>query len=115
MKKIFGLLGILILSGGIVFANYGFQDNNAKPVSISEALKMNHNSYVTVQGSIEKRLTSDEYLFKDSTGSITVEIDDDKWMGQAVTINDKLELKGEIEKKFNTTKLDVDSVKKLAK
>ena len=51
--------------------------------------------------------------FKDSTGTITVEIDDDKWGDVKAGTEDKLELVGEVEKKYNSTELDVDSVRKL--
>ena len=42
-----------------------------------------------------------------------VEIDEDKWGGVTAGTQDKLELIGEVEKKYNTTELDVDSVRKL--
>ena len=74
---------------------------------------MNNNAYVAVQGNIVKRLSDDKYTFKDSTGTMTVEIDDDKWGGVSAGTQDKLELVGEVEKKYNTTELDVDTVRKL--
>ena len=76
-------------------------------------LKMSNNSYVSVQGNIIKRISDDKYSFKDSTGTITVEIDDDKWGGVNANTQDKLELIGEVEKKYNSVELDVDSVRKL--
>ena len=82
---------------------------------VSKALKMNDNSYVTIQGNLLKRISDDKYLFKDATGTITVEIDDEKWMGQAVNTKDTLELTGEIEKKINSIILEVDSVTKVIK
>lgn len=113
MKKLL-ITTMLLLSSCSVFANVGFQDS-IKKSTVAEALKMNDNTYVMVQGNIEKRISDDKYSFKDSTGSITVEIDDDKWNGLMVNSSDLLELKGEIEKKFNSVKLDVDSVVKVNK
>ena len=117
MKKIIIALVMLCLTSIIVNAeqNVGFQDNNANKKTIVEALKMQDDSYVTVEGNITKRISEDKYLFKDSTGTMTVEIDTEKWNGQTVNMNDKLELTGEIEKKFKSTILDVDNVKIITK
>ncbi len=120
MKK-FLLVLTIILTAATCYAaaantTGGFQDQNGiNKTTVSKAVKMQHNSYVTIQGNIVKQISDDNYLFRDSTGTITVELDKDMWQGQTVNTNDKLELTGEIEKKYNTVKLDVDSVKKLTK
>ena len=115
MKKFLSILMLVGISTSIVFAaNGGFKDSvNPKKATVSEILKMNNNSYVSVQGNIVKRISDDKFSFKDSTGTITVEIDDDKWGGVNAGTQDKLELIGEVEKKYNSTELDVDSVRKL--
>ena len=115
MKKLLVSLFVILGITGYASANLnngGFKDD-CKVISVSEALKMPDNSYVKIQGNIQKKLSNDEYLFKDSTGTITAEIDENKWLGQFVSPSDKVELTGEIEKKFNFIKLDVDTIKKL--
>ena len=74
---------------------------------------MRDNSYVTIQGNIVRRISGDNYTFKDSTGTITVEIDHNKWNGITADSSDLLELSGEIEKDFTSTKLDVETVKRI--
>lgn len=113
MKKYFILFAVLVVVCTISYANRGGFENTCNPTKISEALKLPHNSYAKVQGKIVKQLTSDEYLFEDSTGTMTIEIDADKWMGQTVKPGDTVEITGEIEKKLNSTKIDVDTIKKL--
>lgn len=115
MKKLLSAMLLLGVSASIVFAAHGgFKDSaTVKKANIAEVLKMNNNAYVAVQGNIVKRLSDDKYTFKDSTGTMTVEIDDDKWGGVSAGTQDKLELVGEVEKKYNTTELDVDTVRKL--
>ena len=115
MKRLLSTLMIMGVATSIAFAaNGGFKDSvSPKKATVSEILKMNNNSYVAVQGNIVKRISDDKYSFKDSTGTIVVEIDDDKWGGVNAGTQDKLELIGEIEKKYNSTELDVDSVRKL--
>jgi len=115
MKKILSVLMLVGISASIVFAAQGgFKDSvSPKKATVSEILKMSNDSYVAVQGNIVKRISDDKYSFKDSTGTITVEIDDDKWGGVNATTQDKLELVGEVEKKYNSTELDVNTVRKL--
>lgn len=115
MKKFLSILMLVGISTSIVVAAHGgFKDSVApKKATVAEILKMNNNSYISVQGNIVKRISDDKYSFKDNTGTITVEIDDDKWGGVNAGTQDKLELIGEVEKKYNTTELDVDSVRKL--
>jgi len=116
MKKLTALFLAMFISMGVVFATHqgGFTDTNTPiKTTIKEALKMKDDSYVTLQGNIVKRLSDEKYSFKDSSGTITIEIDDDKWMGLKANTNDILEITGEIEKEFNKIEVDVDTVKKI--
>jgi uncharacterized protein (TIGR00156 family) len=112
MQKFLSLVLLSVISVPFVLGA-GFVDNNAAKTTVINALKMNNNSYVTVEGHIVKRISDDKYTFKDSTGSMTVEIDNDKWNDLTVNTQDKLELSGEIEKKFISVILDVDKVEKV--
>ena len=110
MKKLLLALFILFTFSTFAFGE-GFQDTQNTCTSVKDALKMNNNSYVKIQGNIVKRISDDKYTFKDSTGTMTVEIDKDKWQGKSVNQKDKLELSGEIEREFNGIMLDVDSIR----
>lgn len=111
MKKFLLSALFALLTASMVHAG-GFNSQTTK-TSIVDALKLPDDSYVTIQGNIVKKISSDKYTFKDSTGTMTVEIDNDKWGTLEATDKDLLELTGEIEKKFNSTHLDVDNVKKI--
>ena len=82
-------------------------------VTVKEAKEMKDDSWVTVRGTIEKRLSDDDYLFRDETGTLSVEIDDKTWQGQSVSPKDKVELQGEIDKAFNDAQLEVKQVRKI--
>ena len=93
----------------------GFQGPGLSVASVSDIEKVSDDTPVKLVGKIEKSLGDEKYLFRDSTGSITVEIDDDDWMGVTVTPNDTVEIEGEVDKNmFRSTEIDVDriSVKK---
>ena len=117
MKKIIAMFVffVTITSTALAYTAGGFNDGTNSLVTVKEASKMPDNSYVTLKGNIVKRLTSDEYLFKDNTGTINVEIDLEKWMGQTAGPNDTLEITGEVDKDFTSTKIDVDIVKVIPK
>ncbi|WP_330217354.1 NirD/YgiW/YdeI family stress tolerance protein [Photobacterium kishitanii] len=66
---------------------------------------------VTLTGNITSSLGGDHYTFTDGTGSITVEIDHDKWFGVQVTPQTKITIHGEIDKEFNHTAIDVDHLR----
>lgn len=88
----------------------GFQGPGLQPSSVSEALKLNDDTPVVLVGQIEKSLGDEKYLFKDASGSVTVEIDNEDWRGVNVTPKDTIVIQGEIDKDFFKTEIDVDSV-----
>ena len=112
MKKITTLLLLGVLTTGVAFANHNNQE--AKSTTIMEALKMNDDTIVSIRGNIINKLSDDKYTFKDSTGTMTVDIDNDKWSGIASNTKDTLEISGEIEKKLNSTELDVEHIRKVS-
>lgn len=82
-------------------------------MTVAQAKQMRDDSKVTLRGTIVKQLGDEKYLFKDSTGEITIEIDDDDWNGLAVGANDQIEIYGEVDKDWNSVEIDVDSVRKV--
>ena len=88
----------------------GFQGPGLAPSSVAEALKLNDDTPVVLVGPVEKSLGDEKYLFKDASGSVTVEIDNEDWRGVTVTPKDTIVLQGEIDKDFFKTEIDVDSV-----
>ena len=78
--------------------------------SVAAALKAADDTPVLLQGQIVKRLQDELYEFKDATGTIQVEIDDEDWPGQKVSETAKVRLTGEVDKDFNSREIDVDHV-----
>ncbi|ARJ41928.1 TIGR00156 family protein [Pantoea alhagi] len=82
-------------------------------VTVKEAKEMKDDSWITVRGNIVKRLSDDDYLFQDATGTLSVEIDEEDWKGQSISPGDKVELQGELDKAFNDAQLEVKQVRKI--
>ncbi|WP_407314471.1 YgiW/YdeI family stress tolerance OB fold protein [Pseudomonas sp. nanlin1] len=66
---------------------------------------------VVLQGYIVKRLKKETYEFKDATGVINVEIDDEDWPAQ-VAVDDKRQVRliGEVDRGIMGREVDVDRV-----
>jgi uncharacterized protein (TIGR00156 family) len=89
----------------------GFEGPGVDSVTVSDVQKMADDTHVVIEGFIEKGLGNEEYLFKDNTGSIVIEVDDDDWRGLVIKPENKVVIKGEIDKEmFREPKIDVDSI-----
>lgn len=114
MKKIITvfIIGLAFISQ--VYARNlggGFEGPGLKVSSVAEALKLADETPVVLEGSIVKSLGHEKYLFKDSSGSVVIEIDNDDWNGITVKPENIIEIKGEVDKEiFKDTKIDVDSI-----
>ncbi|MBQ7303492.1 MAG: NirD/YgiW/YdeI family stress tolerance protein [Alphaproteobacteria bacterium] len=73
----------------------GFQNNNQQQmVTVTEIAELNDGDYVVMQGNILEKTGDDSYNFKDNTGTMIIEIDDEDWAGITVTPNDVVIIEG---------------------
>ena len=79
-------------------------------ITVKSIDKMNDDEKVTLEGYIVKEISSEHYMFKDSTGEIEVEIDDDVLKGVDITPKTKIRIVGEVDEDWLSTKIDVDRV-----
>ena len=96
--------------------NYGgFTGPQAPGVNtVAGALKARDDTMVTLKGNIIRQVAHEKYEFKDSTGVIIVEIDDDKWYGLSVGPNDVVEIYGEVDSEiYRKNEVDVKFIKKV--
>lgn len=114
MKKIlFTTLTIfgISLSANAAFFSNGF-GNDERITTVRDARTMRDDTHVVLVGKIINSLGDEKYTFSDSTGQITVEIDNDDWNGVNVSPDTTVEISGEVDKGlFKRTKIDVDSVR----
>lgn len=112
-----GLFSTITLAAG-----YTGPGSDAKPAAaaaqvttVKQAQSAHDDTPVVLEGVITKRIGGEHYEFKDATGSIEVEIDNDDWpAGAAVSENTKVRLTGEVDHhKLKATDIDVDRVEVL--
>ncbi|MBR3502426.1 MAG: NirD/YgiW/YdeI family stress tolerance protein [Alphaproteobacteria bacterium] len=115
MKKI--ILTLLAICSTVSVASAqvggGFDGPSAakNATTVAEALKQGDEASVTLTGKIVNSLGDEKYTFKDETGEVIVEIDDEDWRGVRVTPENTITINGEVDKEmFEPTKIDVDSV-----
>lgn len=130
MKKMLIIASVLVLSSTVAIAEQvgftgagsvsataqkggytGPKDTNV--MTVAQAKQMRDDTEVVLRGNIIKQLGNEKYLFKDTTGEITIEIDDDDWHGLSVGANDLVEIYGEVDKDWNSVEIDVDSIRKV--
>ncbi len=124
MKKLVytSLFAMAIAFSGVAMADFrsqvptpsakgGFKGPSSGITTVAEALKAKDDSLVVLTGKIEKETGKEKYLFRDSTGAITVEIDNDDWHGQDVSPSDTVVIHGEVDKEIlHAPEIDVDKI-----
>ena len=84
------------------------------PSTVKQALTLKDNTKVQLRGHIVKAIGDEKYQFRDQTGTITVDIDDDLWNGKAISATTLITISGEVDVDYQPTKrveIDVDAVK----
>ena len=86
----------------------GFVSNHKSEnvISVKEALKLNDDAKVVFEGKIKSHIKSDKYEFD----VIVVEIDNKKWGNVTANEDTPLRIRGEVDKDFTKTEINVDSV-----
>lgn len=90
----------------------GFMGPSISKTTVEKVKTSKDDMPVVLEGNIIQHLGKDKYLFRDQTGDITIEIDNDDWKGVTVTPKDSVTIYGEVDKDWNSIEIDVDSVVK---
>jgi uncharacterized protein (TIGR00156 family) len=103
----------LLLSAAALAQADGFNGpgDRPQPATAAEAATLPDDAKVTLSGYIVRSLGDEQYEFRDATGTLVVEIDDDEWQGAEITPNDPVELTGEIDHEGQDLELEVDHIR----
>ncbi|ANF82087.1 hypothetical protein A3K93_07680 [Acinetobacter sp. NCu2D-2] len=86
----------------------------AQKTTVKQALSLKDDSKVELKGYVVKAIGDEKYQFRDATGVINVEIDDELWMGKPISAKTPVTIIGEIDVDYKPTKrveVDVDQVR----
>ena len=91
----------------------GFHGPGRTPITAKEAATLRDDTPVVLRGNIVQHLGGDKYLFKDVSGTIRLDIDNDEWHGQTITPGDTVEIHGEVDKDWNSVEIEVNRISKV--
>jgi uncharacterized protein (TIGR00156 family) len=101
-------------TAGVVVANTPVNQAIAPAVTtVKQALTSKDNTPVKLHGQVVKSLGDEKYQFRDKTGSITIDVDDELWQGRPISANTNVTLIGEVDidyKPLKRVEIDVDQV-----
>lgn len=90
----------------------GFNGPNVANSTVAQSKTLRDDSWVILEGNIVRKVGDELYEFRDSTGTINVDIDDKEWRGLTVTPQDKVRIEGEVDKDWNSVEIDVKRITK---
>lgn len=88
----------------------GFNGQNSGETTVAKALELSDDSWVILRGNIVKQLDPKHYEFTDGTGTINLEISQKRWNGVNIGPSDKVEIRGKIDKDWNSREVDVKQI-----
>ncbi len=109
--KTLSIIALCTLISGTAFAAYTGPTSPAfTKGDVRTALNSSDDTKLTLEGYIINHLKKDKYTFRDNTGTIVIEIDDEDFRG--IEVNDKtlVRLHGEVDKDFSHVDFDVDRI-----
>jgi uncharacterized protein (TIGR00156 family) len=107
MRRLLVIFLVVAFSGG-VSAEFVGENSASTTTTIQSIENMRDDEHVTLEGYIVKKIRAEHYMFKTETGEIEVEIDDEDFRGLKVTPETKVRIRGEVDKKWNSSSIDVD-------
>ena len=109
------LMAGLMATASITMANDSINTQALhQNVTVKQALSLKDDSKVQLKGYVVKSIGDEKYQFRDNTGSINVEIDDELWQGKPISAKTPVTIIGELDIDYKPAKrveIDVDEVR----
>lgn len=81
--------------------------------TVAAAKNLPDDAHVTLTGNIVRQIDKKDYLFKDATGEIQVEISPKRFPAQDITPDTKVRISGEVDKDWGGVEIDVKYIEVL--
>lgn len=109
-RSLLTALSITVFSSTVFAAGYTGPNAVAPVMTARMANEASDDTRVVLKGYIVQQLKKDQYEFKDSTGTITVEIDKKRWPAEAISDKTKVQISGEVDGDWFDRKVDVKHI-----
>lgn len=119
MKKIMTALTMAIALGAssVVLAKSDqtlLKEAAKNSVTVAQAKTLQDEVGVSLTGSIVRHVVGDDFEFKDATGSIMLDIDDDLWQPMQLKAGDRIKVMGEVDThRSKPTDIEVIKIERL--
>ncbi|MDH2997150.1 hypothetical protein A1D22_05610 [Pasteurellaceae bacterium LFhippo2] len=91
----------------------GYFDESKVVKTAQDALNAADDTPVLLEGQIIKQVDKEDFIFKDVNGTeIQIEVSRKAWKGQTITPNDKIEIRGKVDKDWGKTEIEVKHITK---
>ncbi|TDQ59848.1 uncharacterized protein (TIGR00156 family) [Mesocricetibacter intestinalis] len=77
-----------------------------QPAKVADAEKWHDDQLLILEGRIVKQIGKKDYLFKDDSGELNLEINPRAWRGKHISPHDKVRLLVEVEKSWGKTEVE---------
>jgi uncharacterized protein (TIGR00156 family) len=116
MKLAHSVAALLVAAPAALAQSGGFIGADSSPVLTAvTAADRPDESNVRLVGFLIEKLGSERYLFRDDSGTIVVEIDDDDWNGVEASAETRVVIAGEVDREWRILQreieIDVDSIR----
>lgn len=107
--NLMAICGLALLSSNAMAADTA--KTTTKPVSkISDVKAMPDDTEVVIQGVIVQSLGDENYLVKDDSGTVNIEIDEDLVQGNTITPETEVLITATVDQEGNVTSLEAEEV-----
>ena len=107
--NLMAICGLALLSSNAMAANTA--KTTTKPVSkISDVKAMPDDTEVVIQGVIVQSFGDENYLVKDDSGTVNIEIDEDLVQGNTITPEAEVLITATVDQDDNVTSLEAEEV-----
>ncbi|MCY1511182.1 Protein YgiW [compost metagenome] len=111
--KYLALLAAPLFSTAVMASSYTGPGAASQINTVAAALEAADDATVVLQGQIVRRVKGDIYEFKDATGTMKVEIDDEDWPPMSIGEKDTVKLTGEVDRDLMGREVDVEFVERV--
>ena len=87
-----------------------FFDESQAVKNVKEIANAKNKAFVMMEGNIIKQVGKKEFLFKDATGEVEIEVSRRAWGTQTITPNDTVEIRGIVDKAWEKTEIEIKQI-----
>lgn len=109
--NVIGLIALMSVSSFAMAAYTGPKEQVI--VSVEQLKDQRDDSWVTLEGKLVKHIGGETFLFRDTSGEVEVDVDEEVWHGVEVGPNDLIRIRGEVDHSWNKVDIEVEHLEKV--